>query len=86
MRADVEDLVVELHAAGPGEDHVHLFGLAVLVRERLALVRLHAQVPHAALREADLLPGEPRLLQLSDAVLRRGIRDVLQVHLGVVAH
>src|SRR3954447_13449988 len=54
-RAQLDDLLVDLHAAGPGEDDVHLLGLPVAVAEPGSLAGVHAVVADADPVRADVL-------------------------------
>ena len=61
------------------------FAVGVPVGERLALTGLDVDVGEPARGEADVAAREARLLELAEAVLRRRVGDVVEVHL-VVAH
>src|SRR5436189_6268189 len=48
-RPNVHDVVIELEASGPAENHVDLFGPRVAVHERRPLSPHQAKVGHASL-------------------------------------
>src|SRR5918912_3674525 len=82
-RAQVDDVDVDLDAARPGEDDVHLLDLAVAVAEARALARVHAVVADPDALGADVLAHVARLADLGHPVLRADVLDVVDVGLRV---
>src|SRR4051812_37194876 len=81
--AQLEDLVVDLHAAGAGEDDVHLLGLPVTVTESGPLAGVHPVVADADALGADVLADVARLAELPHAELRGEVLGVVDVRLRV---
>src|SRR4051794_1028441 len=84
-RAQVEDLVVDLHAPGARDDDVHLLGLPVAVAEAGPLAGVHAVVGEADPVGADVLAQVAGLAELAHAELRGEILDVVDVDACVVS-
>src|SRR5215207_5747222 len=77
---ELDDLVVELHATAPAQDHVHLLLLFVRVAVRKAIAGRDTLVAQAGLLELER-PGRQAELQVRRAVEPRA--DVLQILLDV---
>src|SRR5205807_9514933 len=82
---DLDHVVVELHPAPPGQDHVDLLRLVVTVRERLAAVRLDAVEREPDRLGLEVAVGEAGLLDVVEAEPRRHVVYFAQV-LRRVAH
>src|SRR5438067_12281619 len=77
---ELDDLVVELHAPAPAQDHVHLLLLLVRVAVRKAIAGRDALVAQAGLLERE------RLGRRAELQVRRAVEpgaDVLQILLDV---
>jgi hypothetical protein len=85
-RSQVEDLVVELHAARAREHDADLLRLVVPVPERLALAGLDPVVREPRRLRVEGAGGEARLLRLAEAELDGRVLDVGQVLDRVGAH
>src|SRR4051794_33548740 len=81
--AQVEELVVDLRAAGAGEDDVHLLGLPMAMAEPGPLAGVHPVVGDADAAGADVLADVARLAELSHAELRGEVLGVVDVRLRV---
>src|SRR5256885_13940201 len=77
---ELDDLVVDLHPAGPAHDHVHLLLLSVRVAVRKAIAGRDALVAQAGFLELERL-GRRAELQVRRAVEFRA--DVLKILLDV---
>src|SRR5215213_8423995 len=83
-RADLLDLVVELHPAGSGDHDVDLLHLPVLVSEGLTLAGLHHLVGDAAAFRVQILVREASLDVVGDAAVGCDVLDLPQVFDRVV--
>jgi len=68
-RLDLDDLVVELDAAGTREHDVDLLGILMFVREWLALAGTEAVVAQTGVLGREVFIGEPSLLDLAEPEL-----------------
>ena len=80
---ELQDLVVELDAAGAGEHDVDLLRVLVSVREPLPLARANAVVADTGLLRLEIARGEASLLELGVAELGSGVFDVCELHVRV---
>ena len=78
-RADVDELIAELHAARAADDHVHLLVLLVAVPELPFGIGAEPLVADADALTAEILPCEPGLEAVREAEFGRHVLDLLEV-------
>ena len=76
---DLDDLVVQLHAAEAREHHVHLFRVVVAVSEGLPLAGLDPVVAQPVRSASRSAVAKRACLNLTETELRRGAVDVGQL-------
>jgi hypothetical protein len=81
--SEFEEVVVELHLSGAGENDVDLFGAAVAVGECFPLRRFDGQEVDSGLLGAQVGAGEAGLLAVGEAKREGAVLDVSEVLLRV---